>query len=329
MQGSVIRALAILVGGAAFGGPVARAQTTATFTRLQPGNTVEILDLRKGQWHRVYRSSSWGLTDLTVAPSGDRLALLSWTEGVVSGHDYSVPPSPELVVLDTLGRKLAAVPKVQRYDWCGPGCLIYITGEYEESDIGFLPGGVGMLDVATGKTTALPAPSSPTGITWGKIDSAAYVKNAGGPGEARIYRIDIVRRTMAPTELLDHQFSPTGRYYLHRPVGADSFAVYETRTNAPVDVSTLQSEARVIGWASSSEDVLLATRKPAAVRADPGDRIRVKPLKQGALEQSYQLYRLSDRRTVLRSKGQLDQGSGPGHLRLVRQGRNYKVLDGR
>ena len=155
MQGSVIGALAILVGGAAFGGPVASAQTTATFTRLQPGNTVEILDLRRGQWHRVYRSSSWALTDLTVAPSGDRLALLSWTEGVLSGHDYSVPPSPELVVLDTLGRKLAAVPKVQRYDWCGPACLVYITGEYEESDIGFLPGGVGMLDVATGKTTAL------------------------------------------------------------------------------------------------------------------------------------------------------------------------------
>ena len=85
----------------------------------------------------------------------------------------------------------------------------------------------------------------------------------------------------------------------------------------------------MVGWASLNEDVLLATRKPAAVRGQPEDRIWVKPLKQGAPIQSYQLYRLSDRRTVLRSKGQLDQGSGPGHLRLVQQGNNYKVLDAR
>jgi hypothetical protein len=325
----LVSVLALLVGGTTLAGAVC-AQDAPTFARLQPDNTVELLDLQEGTWRRIFRSSAWGLTGLSIAPSGSRLALLSWTEGVVSGYDYTVPPSPELVVIDTTGRVLASVPKVQRYDWCGASCIVYITGEYDETDIGFRPAGIGMLDVAAGDIRSLPAPPHPIGITWGAFDSTAYVKNAPREGEARIYRIDPRTRTLSPTELKDHLFSPTGRYYLHRPLLADSLVLYETHSNSPVDLSKLRRQAKPLGWASSTEDLLLTLRTGRSKAVMPERRTAPKPLKPGdAPEETYELYRVPDGRTLGRVKGHLREWSGPDHRRLVQQGGNYKVLDGR
>jgi len=313
---------------------VAGARPRYTFARLVQGNTVELLDLRKSQWHRVYQSPNWSLNGLSVAPAGDQLALLAWTKGVVSGHEYSVPPSPELIVLDTLGRKLAAVPKVQRYDWCGPGCVVYLTGEYEETDIGFWPGGVGMLNVATGAMTELPAPPYPIGITWGPLDGAAYVKNAPDEGEPNIFRVDLKTRALSATELKDHLFSPTGKYYLHGPHFTDSLLLYHTSTNQQVDLSRLRRHAKIIGWASSHHDVLLTMlRRP--VKPVPRDgRPAIRPLRPSdERDETYQLYRVSDGRVLSQVVGRFGVGHaewfGPGRLRLIKQGDKYTVLDGR
>jgi hypothetical protein len=324
-----ISALALLVGATSLSGVVG-AQDTPTFARLQPDNAVELLDLQAGTWRRIFRSPAWGLTGLSIAPSGSRLALLSWTEGVVSGHDYTVPPAPELVVIDTTGQVLASVSKVQRYDWCGASCIVYITGEYDETDIGFRPADIGMLDVVTGDTRSLPAPPYPIGVTWGAFDSTAYVKNAPRKGEARIYRIDPRTRALSPTELKDHLFSPTGRYYLHGPLLADSLVLYETSSNSPIDLSKLRREAKLLGWASSNDDVLLTLRMDRSKAAMPGHRTAPKPRKPGdGPEETYELYRVSDGRTLGRVKGYLREWSGPDHRRLVQQGGNYRVLDGR
>ena len=89
-------------------------QAAPTFARVDAYRNVEILDLDHKTWRRVHRVAEWA-TDLTVSPSGDRLAFLSWAE-----PDSSLLRS-ELVVVDISGKVIASsIKQVQRYAWCGP-----------------------------------------------------------------------------------------------------------------------------------------------------------------------------------------------------------------
>ena len=264
-----------------------------------------------------------------MAPSGDRLAFLAWKQGVVSGHDYVVPPAPTLMIIDTAGQTLASVAEVQRYAWCGPTCVVYITGRYEESHFGFRPHGMGLLNVATGETTALPAPPYPIGLTWAAFDSAAYVKNRPRRGEASIYRLEIGAGEIRPTAFKDHLFSPTGRYYLYRPDLADTLVVYETRTNAPLDIPDLRGGTNVVGWASSSRDILLTIRRDPAQTSDRDRQVRPRPRPRTgeAPLQTYQLYDLPNRRALAPVKGRLGEYAAPDHIRVLDRGDEYQVLD--
>jgi hypothetical protein len=299
---TVLAALAMLLGGIPLGGTVASAQQTVTIARLLPDKTVELLNLPEGRWHRVYRASSWGLTDLSVAPTGDRLAFLSWTEGVVSRGDYSVPPSAELVVIDTSGRKLAAFPSVQRYAWCGPGSIAYIIGEYrEEKHPNFRADGVGLLDVGTGATRAVRGPQYPSEVVCRPSERAAYLKNSAPRGEPRIYRLDVDHGTIAPTGLLDNEFSPTGRFYIERPPeGGGESIVRRTADNSEVPLEKLRRGADLIGWAGGDRDLLLAVKhEPRTPGSDTGGvRVAVGPMNPPL---TYLLYDL-DRQQVVRSQ---------------------------
>ena len=323
---TVLRAPAILLGLFTFGSTVASAQEAATIARLQPDKIVELLDLQKGQWHRVYGSPTWGLTDLTVAPDGNRLALLSWTEGVVSGVDYSVPPTPELVVIDTLGRKLAAVPRAHRHAWCGPGCIVYITGEYrEDGHHGFRPDGVGVLDVATGVRTPLPSPPYPIGVTWRRHDGAAYLKNASGTGEPRIYRLDLERRTIRPTDLLDHDFSPSGRFYIDRPPESGTVLVRRTADNAEVPLVELRRGADLVGWAGGDRDLLLAVKhepRPPGSTSGPPYAV-VRPMNPVL---TYLLYDLDRQQVVQSQRGRLTASQSQQHQPLLELSSGWRIL---
>jgi hypothetical protein len=318
-----------LVGAVALAGQVAWGQEPPIFARLQPGNTVEVLDLKKQSWRRIYRSPSWGTSGLSVAPSGDRLALLAWKEGIVSGHDYTVPPASELVIIDTAGRTLGSVARVQRYAWCGPACIVYITGQYEESHFGFRPESMGVLNIASGDKTAVPAPPYPIGVTWARFDSAVYVKNRPREGEARIYRIDLRTRTVAPTVFRDHLFSPSGRYYLHRPDLTDTLALYDTRTNAAVDISRLRRDAIPIGWTPSGQDILLTVRREHVLTSSRERRVRPTPRNPGdkPVVHTYELYHVPDGRMIKRMTGQLGDYAAPNNLRLVELGGAYQIVD--
>jgi hypothetical protein len=329
MRRSMVSMPTVFFGAMALVTQVAWGQDRSTFARLQPGNTVELLDLQKQSWHRIYRSPSWGTSGLSVAPSGDRLAFLAWKQGVVSGHDYTVPPASELVIIDTAGRTLASVEQVQRYVWCGPACIVYLTGRDEESHVGFRPESMGVLNVVTGDKTPLPSPPYPIGLTWATFDGAAYVKNRPREGEATIYRLDLRTKTLTPTVFRDHLFSPTGRYYLHRPELTDTLVLYDRRTNAPVDISSLRRDAIPLEWALSGEDILLAVRREAAPIANKRRRPRLRPLKPGdrPVPRTYELYLVPDGRSLKRLTGQLADCAGPNNLRLVERAGDYQVLD--
>jgi hypothetical protein len=320
-----------LIGALALASQGAWGQEPSIFARLQPENTVELLDLQKQSWRRIYRSPSWGTTGLSVAPSGGRLAFLAWKEGIVSGHDYTVPPASELVIIDTGGQTLGSVARVQRYVWCGPTCIVYITGQYEESHVGFRPESMGVLNIATGDKAAVPAPPYPIGVTWASFDSAAYVKNRPREGEARIYRLDLRTRTLAPTVFRDHLFSPSGRYYLDRYEHTDSLVLYDTRTNAAVDISRVRRDAILIGWASSGQDILLTVRREPALTSNRDGPVRPTPRKRDdkPVAHTYELYHVPDGRRLKRLTGQLGDYAAPNNLRLVERGGEYQIVDTR
>jgi hypothetical protein len=313
-------------------GAAPAAAQTSTFARLWPGNFVEVLDLQRNSWRRVYQSPAWSTNGLSVGPGGDRIAMLAWKEGTVKGHDYAEAPASTLVVIDTTGRVVApGVPQVQRYAWCGARCIVYLTGIYEETDAGFRPNGVGRLDLATGKTRPLPSPPTPIGITWASFDSAAYVKNNPDVGESYIYRLDLARDSLAPTKLEDHLFSPTGRYYLVDAFDTDTLVLYDTRTNTPVDIEGFRRGAIVLGWVSAGEDLLLAVKRPPPRRralglTDARPRLRVKDPNKVDPYVRYMVYDLVARRVRSAVLGHLQDWSGSGNQRLVEREGKYYML---
>jgi hypothetical protein len=211
---------------------------------------------------------------------------------------------------------------VQRYAWCGPDCLVYITGQKEEGH--FVPEGAGMLDVATSRTTQLPAPPTPIGVAWAAFDKAAYIKNAPRPGEALIYRLDLAGRTLTPTPLLDLVFSPTGRYYLHQGEDTDTHVVRDAKTNAPIDLELLRREALVLGWASPSEDVLLTVKRPP--RRTRVGRPKPKKSTDHEPEVTYKLYDLTRGRMLGTVKGNLRSWAAPDNKFLIQRGSHYQVI---
>jgi hypothetical protein len=311
-------------------GPRGHAQTP-TFARLRPGSftEVEILDFQRSSWRMVYRLPTGWLTALSVGPDGSRMALLAWTEGTAAGHDYVVPPASRLIVIDMAGHMIAPpVARVQRYAWCGAGCIVYITGEDEESHYDFRPEGMGKLDIATGKASALPSPPTPIGITWASFDSAAYIKNLPRPGEGFIYRLDLVALTLEPTSFKDHVFSPTGRYYIYEGEFTDTLVIYDRRTNEPVDLESFRREALIIGWASPREDILLAVRRPPP-RPRPVGRPRPTVKKAGEDEKEvlYKLYDLSTRRVGRSMTGYLGRWVGSPYTYLLGGSGGYQVAE--
>jgi hypothetical protein len=323
--------LLLALAGPTLGPTIGRAQAAPTFVRIQH-NTVELLDLPAATWRLIHRGTRDAISDLGVSPAGDRIALLSWTRGTVSGHDYSTMPAVRLVVIDTLGRTLASVPGVHRYSWCGSDCVVYLLGEYsEDSDFGFRPSGdVGVLQVSSRKTTSLRAPPYPVSVTWAPPDSGAYVKGFTPTGQPRIYRIDLATREPSLTGLRDNDLSPNGRYYLYRPPESDSVGVYDTRGNAPVDISPLLRNADVIGWAGPAGDVLLAVQHVLRVLPQADDPRAIRPIRPEDIRpQQYLLYRVSDGRILAHATGLLHQWAGPAQRRLIRQGGKYMVLESR
>jgi hypothetical protein len=321
-----------LVGGMALASlPLAplAAQAKTTFARVEEYKAVEVLDLQRRTWRKVFQVPVWA-TALTVAPSNDRLAFLSWTERQPTQGDTPERRS-ELVVIDLAGKVLGPrVEQVQRYAWCGSDCLVFITGQREEGHLGFNPEGIGMLSLRTSQVTAMPAPRTPIGISWAPFDRSAYVKNWPGLGEAQIYKLDLASRTLTATPLLDYKFSPTGRYYLYDAEMTDTLVVVETKTNVPVNLDRLRREKILIGWASPSEDVLLTLNRPPR-RTTPRDRPRAKPkeLDEREADVTYQLYDVARSRMQATVKGVLRNWSAPDNKRLVQRGSDFHVIGAR
>jgi hypothetical protein len=99
------------------------AAQTSTFARLLPGNFVEVLDLQRNSWRRVYQSPAWGTTDLSVGPGGDRIALgLTDPRPRVRVKDPNrVEPYVRYMVYDLASRRVHRAVLGHLKEWSGSG----------------------------------------------------------------------------------------------------------------------------------------------------------------------------------------------------------------
>jgi hypothetical protein len=294
------------------------AQEPHIFVRIVPGNRVQLID--GGRTVReIYRSPAWHAADAELEPGGRRVALLEWNE---------TPGSQELelIVIQESGRIEARPARsVQRYVWCGAGCLAYITGRYREGRDGFVPDGLHHLDLTTGVSSPIRGVPYPVELHWAEFDNALYVRTrVPGQGE-RVMRYDLRTRILTGTALKSVRLSPTGRYYIYRPPLSDTVMVLRTEDNTEVPLEKLRRGADLMQWAGGDSDLLLAVKhEPRRAGSSTGMLSVVTGEMNPPL--TYLLYDIARRRVVRSERGRLTTWNSPRNERLLETASGLQIL---
>jgi hypothetical protein len=257
----VAAALAFLVGSPAArrlgaqGNPPSREPRLARLS----SRAVELLDVRTGTTKRIYRSQAWAVKEISMSPSGRYIALIEVAEGVVEGHNYSVPPSGALVILDTTGNRIRRIDRdVQRYTWFGDSRIAFVSGVYIETEMEFGATGAGVVDVTTGSIT--PLPGRPRAVEWAPFDSALYLAYPTGAG----YRIDRYASATGQVVTTQHKglvFSADGQFYLSfLEASEEQPSVFRARDDLPLNRAELDRIGVPVRWLPSGGSHLLVRR---------------------------------------------------------------------
>jgi len=309
--------VALVLAGSARG--ALEAQETETFVRVVPGNRVQLVNAGGQTIREIYRSPAWHAADAEPEPGGPRVALLEWKRTPRSQES-------ELVVLGRSGRvENRPARNVQRYVWCGAGCLAYITGRYREGMDGFVPDSLHHLDLATGASSAVAGIPYPVELHWAGFDSALYARTRVLVQGAGVLRYDPRTRTLTPTTLKSVKLSPTGRYHIYRPPLSDSLLVLRTADNREVSLEKLRRGADPIGWAGGSSDLLLAVKhEPREAGSTSGMPSVVVGDMNPAL--TYLLYDVERGRVTRSVRGRRTTWNGPRHQTLIEADSGLRVL---
>ncbi len=295
------------------------AQEPETFVRIVPGNRVQLVDAGSRTVREIYRSPAWHAATAELEPGGRRVALLEWNETPASQES-------ELVVLHESGRVEARPARnVQRFVWCGAGCLAYITGTYQEGMDGFVPDSLRHLDLATAVNTAIAGVPYPVELHWAGFDNGLYVRTRVLVQGAGVLRYDPRTRTLTGTTLKSVNLSPTGRYYIYRPPLTDSLLVLRTADNAEVSLEKLRRDADLIQWADGDRDLLLAVKhEPRPAGSNDGAPRVVADMNPPL---TYLLYDVERGRVLRSERGRLTTWKGPRHKKLLELNSGLRVLE--
>lgn len=307
----------ILVGPMAAG---LAAQAPETFVRTVPGNRVQLVEAGGGTVRELYHSPAWHAAHAKLEPGGRRVALLEWDRSPTTQHSA-------LVVLQQSGRIAARLAReVQRYVWCGPGCLAYITGAYREGMDGFVPDGLYHLDLTTGITTPIPGVPYPVDLHWADFDSTLYVRTRVLKEGAGVMRYHLGTHVLTGTALKSIRLSPTGRYFLYTPAFTDSLLVLKTADNAEVSLGKLRRDATPIQWVGGERDLLLAVkREPRPAGSNDGIPRPVVGDMNPPL--TYLLYDVEQGRVVRSARGRLTTWESPGRKKLLEASSGLQLLE--
>lgn len=302
-------------------------QAPLVLAKLEARKVVTVIDRTTRVERRVYETSAQALTDLTVSPRSTYLAVLEHHEAGSGLYE------PRVVVLTADGNVVwRSAHEAHRYTWCCDGSsLAYVAGRDNESDLGFVPEGLFILDAASGEERLVPGLEKAYVVHWASFDTSLYVRSTG---PVPVYRYQVQTGSLTPSPHLDILFSPAGDYYLHFPDDESRPRLRDARSDREVafpdpalmgvpgwwvDRGDHTDELRLIGWALESGNVLLFTRSKAVAigQAPPGGArlARRQPIE-------HFLYDVERRRIVRRLSGEIPAWSAPpGALPVLSKGR--------
>lgn len=260
-----VRAWTVVLLAMPVGAAHAQQNAAEIYVRTEGQTTVNLLRGANGRERVLYKHAKAGTTNVRVSPDAGKVALIEWSEGPLPAHPHATRiAEPSLVVVDTSGTVLFRSPdSIQRYDWCGLTCIVAITGVYAENEPGFIPSGVQILDLNTGRTRAIDGIPRPVAVRWVPAQNALYIQSAERTAPPRIYKYDLGSGALLPTARRDLDFSPSGRYYLYRALGEPPELV-DSNNDAVVPLS-LAPNVDVEGWLGGANDVLIAVKRSALV----------------------------------------------------------------
>ena len=241
-------------------------QQRVVVARLEQGRSVIILDASTGAEHEIYRydpAVGW-LHDLSVAPTGELLAVIETDRGHVAGGEYDRLPRNRLVILSPDGAVVHVIDRdIRRFTWCcGDGGLAYVVGPYREGGLQFVPEGVYLFDVGTRSEKALPLPRSSYDVRWAAFDTSIYALKLSSKDSGKVWRYSVSTGQASPTPFEGIAFSPSGRYYLYYTASEGrrlGWHIVERASGRELPVPDASLGA-IIGWAFGTGDRLLLAR---------------------------------------------------------------------
>jgi len=309
------------------------AQAAETVARVSIVNkSLELLD--GSSWRTVYSPDVGWISNVAVSRDGRLMAFLHWTPGVVSGHDYTVPPEPALFLVDRAGKpQTEPVRGIQRFVWCGPTRLAAIRGTYWEGAFPpFRPDRVLLLDLGApgsgslvlDSITSVPAPID---LACPSFEPALYLVNATPIDGAQVFRYVFATGQLGASTVLRPDFSPTGNFYLvHWPL-SDSVSVFESRTNRVALVAKTRSFGQVLRWVYESGDYLLVLAPgPVGKPYVQGDKRPKGRVILGPIDRDYLIYDVTKGRQFAARRMKVQPASAPGNAVVVTIGGSTSVL---
>lgn len=193
------------------------------------GREIVRLDPATGRGRTIYRAQGLIAWHTVQVGPGGRIAF------VEGGEAFDAPS--RLVVLDAAGAVVhrSRVADVREIAWCcGANEVAVITGRRVEGGIGFRPGGVSIIDVATGEQRPVDGVADAYRLRWVPAHGALYLHVLAPDGQPQVYRYDPAagRATATPHHAID--FSPDGRYYVQASPEVEGFRVFCTRDGVEV-----------------------------------------------------------------------------------------------
>ena len=138
--------------------------------------------------------------------------------------------------------------------------------------------------------------------------------------------MDIDCGTVAPTGLLDSDFSPSGCFYIeHPPEGGGRFIVRRTADNSGVPLEKLWEGADLIGWAGGELDLLFAVKHEPRTPGSRDGRPRpvVGPMNPPL---TYLLYDLERQQVVRSQRGRLWTYANQHHQPILELPSGWQVF---
>lgn len=178
----------------------------------------------------------------------------------------------------------------------------------------------------------LQGPGTPIDARWASFDSSVYLKYPSRNGKVLVYQYQASTGAVTLTSHHDFYFSPDGEYYLVFGTHPwDRPAVYNTKSDAPVNVPGLEQLGFPVQWIADSGAALLVEKQhpvPPSEFVRNRGRPQIIFSKPGPPpEKDYYVYDVRSRSTLRSIHGAIMPWSNAQGLVSLMSGGRPHVLD--